>query len=689
MPIGRIVFLLFVVFSLRPLCAYPGGLPHHDLSVAIDPGESRLSATDNITLPGDRPETMTFRLHSGLKPQALSPDVIIEKVSEEDAVALYRVRMPPGRDRVSIRYDGRLFDALSGVGEGYARGFRQTRGQISETGVYLTGGSYWYPRFESAFLTFALRVALPEGWKSVSQGRRERTAEADGWSCAAPQEQIYLIAGRFSEYRRSAGRVEALVFLRQPDPGLADSYLEATAKYIALYEQMLGPYPYGKFALVENFWETGFGMPSFTLMGPRVIRFPFILHSSYPHEILHNWWGNSVYPDDRKGNWAEGLTAYLSDHLLKELRGQGSDYRHQALQKYSDYVTTEEDLPLTAFISRHSSATEAVGYGKGMMFFHMLKTELGEETFQKALRQFYRDYRFARADYDALQTTFEAAAGASLAAEFEQWVTRAGAPQLRLGKVERRPRGDGYRITADLEQIQDGAPYVLGIPVAVVVEGEEAARELRIVMDRKRQQFEWSFSRRPLQLTVDPRYDLFRRLAPAEIPPALSRVFGAKEVLAVLPAAAPAKRQAAYRAFAEALDRSEPVKIRCVLDRDLEALPVDRSVLLLGWDNRFRDLLDRALADDDGQVAPASATLAGQTVARADHAVVVTAHHPENPERVLAWIAAAADEALPGLARKLPHYHKYSYLVFRGSVPDNVAKGRWPVRRSPLTVLFE
>ena len=36
-------------------------------------------------------------------------------------------------------------------------------------------------------------------------------------------------------------------------------------------------------------------MPSFTLLGSQVIRFPFILTSSYPHEILHNWWGNAVF----------------------------------------------------------------------------------------------------------------------------------------------------------------------------------------------------------------------------------------------------------------------------------------------------------------------------------------------------------------------------------------------------------
>jgi aminopeptidase N len=115
-----------------------------------------------------------------------------------------------------------------------------------------------------------------------------------------------------------------MVLLREPDATLARPYLDATADYIRFYSQLIGPYPYAKFALVENFWETGYGMPSFTLLGSKVIRLPLILHSSYPHEILHNWWGNGVYVDTAGGNWSEGLTSYLADHLIREQQGRGA-----------------------------------------------------------------------------------------------------------------------------------------------------------------------------------------------------------------------------------------------------------------------------------------------------------------------------------------------------------------------------
>ena len=136
-----------------------------------------------------------------------------------------------------------------------------------------------------------------------------------------------------------------LAFLRDDDPALAGRYLQATRRYLRLYESLLPAYPYPSFALVENFWETGYGMPGFTLLGPRIIRFPWILTSSYPHELLHNWWGNSVYVDFDGGNWCEGLTAYLADHLFAEQRGEAATYRRATLKKYTRLRVVGQRLP--------------------------------------------------------------------------------------------------------------------------------------------------------------------------------------------------------------------------------------------------------------------------------------------------------------------------------------------------------
>ena len=268
---------------------------------------------------------------------------------------------------------------------------RDTLGIISKEGVFLAGVSHWCPQFGEGLITFTLEVNLPRDWDVVSQGERtshqvEGDVKCVTWRCEHPQEEIFAVAARFFEYSRAAGDIELMVFLREEDRKIADTYLAAAARYLDMYEKMIGPYAYKKFALVENFWETGYGMPSFTLMGPKVIRLPFIVYTSYPHEILHNWWGNGVFPDSGSGNWSEGLTAYLADHLMQEQRGTARRYRRDVLQKFADYVSQGKDFPLTKFRSRHSTATEAIGYGKALMFFHMLRTELGDDAFVKGLR---------------------------------------------------------------------------------------------------------------------------------------------------------------------------------------------------------------------------------------------------------------------------------------------------------------
>ncbi|MGB5439806.1 MAG: M1 family aminopeptidase, partial [Gammaproteobacteria bacterium] len=414
---------------------------HHQLEVQLDPQQHSIVVIDTISRTDTASSGVEFQLHRDLTPELVGSAGRLDALPvpanhlENSAVATrrYRVTLPAGQKRFALRYQGRIHHPLQQQGEEYARGFRETSGMIDPRGVFLAGQSAWYPHIEGELLSFDLHLELPSGWRGMTQGKRlsQQTGgqqAEEHWRCNSPQQEIYLIAGRFSEYRRKTDGVEAMVLLREPDAGLAEKYLQATAAYLRRYSDLIGPYPYSKFALVENFWETGYGMPSFTLLGPRVIRFPFILHSSYPHEILHNWWGNSVYVDYASGNWAEGLTSYLADHLVKEQRGLGADYRRGVLQKYTDYVRRRQEFPLTAFRSRHSAVSEAVGYGKTLMLFHMLRRQLGDAAFTQALQALYRQQRFRVTGFDDVEAVFSSVAGYPLDTFFAQWVDRSGAP---------------------------------------------------------------------------------------------------------------------------------------------------------------------------------------------------------------------------------------------------------------------
>ncbi len=191
--------------------------------------------------------------------------------------------------------------------------------------------------------------------------------------------------------------IEAYFF--KEDAALAKTYMDYTKKYLKMYEAMLRPYPYKRFAIVENIFPSGYSMPTFTLLGRAVVKLPFIVKTSLGHEILHQWFGNSVYPDYFHGNWSEGITNYLADQHYAHLKNRGSDYRKQMLIDYNAYVHSDNAMPVSSFISRGNKSEAAIGYGKTAMIFHGLRLRFGDELFFSALRQFIKRNMFRQASW--------------------------------------------------------------------------------------------------------------------------------------------------------------------------------------------------------------------------------------------------------------------------------------------------
>jgi len=704
------VFLIVAVFPAVLQAQVP---IRHELKAIVQPETHQLEVEDTINLPESlliaSKRKLHFRLREGFEPTSPTAGVKVSrdtnpKRSEKNPALdhaqvpteQFTLSLPPHQRVIVIRYHGRIEPPTKSTQPADDSGL--DAGVISQEGVFLTGTTQWYPWFNDEPVTFSLNVDLPEPWEAVSQGERLQHERDHGriktrWEASQPQEEVILIGGPFIEYSLSAGDIEVMAFLRTPDEDLANRYLEAGGADLEMYEKLLGPYLYKKFALVENFWETGYGLPSMTLLGSTVLRLPFILDSSYPHEILHNWWGNGVFVDDENGNWSEGLTTYMADYLFQEQRGTAAEYRRTALQKYADYVTEHKDFPLTEFRARHSPATEAVGYGKAMMFFHMLRIRLGDDAFLNALRRFYREKQSRPATFDDLRVAFAAVAGEDLKNEFAQWIGQKGAPALSLSSAQAQVRGNGYLLTAIFEQTQAGPAYRLRVPIAVTLEGREKAYQTLVKMDEKRAGLALIVSGRPVRLDIDPEFDLFRRLSRDEIPPALSQSLGAEKALFVLPSAADEAVRQGYRQFAEALSTvlqtspSESFEIK--LDREVSGLPTDRAVWILGWENRFVPNFQKALTGRDLSVLQDGVQIRGTKVERKDRTIVLAARQPQDVNAALTWVATDSMTALSGLAHKLPHYGPYSYLVFDGEETKNTLKGQWDVLNSPLSIFVK
>jgi hypothetical protein len=115
---------------------------------------------------------------------------------------------------------------------------------------------------------------------------------------------------------REAGSIKISTYFFPDDDKFSEIFLEGAEGYLKVYSDLLGEYPYTKFDIVQNFFSSGYGFPTFTLLAPEAIRQgkEFLRPGALDHEIVHSWWGHSVMnkPGDRELGGGP-------DHLLRQL----------------------------------------------------------------------------------------------------------------------------------------------------------------------------------------------------------------------------------------------------------------------------------------------------------------------------------------------------------------------------------
>lgn len=656
----------------------------------IDPYSGYIQAEADIAFPQAIGEKIFF-LNSSLKIKKVDGAIVkpienyerLKGAERSEIKKAYKLIPEKGNKKFHFSYSGKINSAFRQSAQDYARSFAESDGIISSSGVYLSGSSFFYPYFEDEPFSFKAIISIPKDFLCVTSGIR--VLKKDGfeiWQEERPIDELTISCAKFAEYSLKDGDREYYAFLLNPDRELADTYLETTQKYINFYSSLFGEYPYKKFALVENFWETGYGLPSFTLLGSKVIRLPFIISSSYPHEILHNWWGNGVFVDYSSGNWCEGLTVYLADYLIKDNKGKGREYRRDILKKYMDYVARGNDFPIKNFVSRHSSAQEAVGYGKAMMFYHMLRTKLTDEVFLNGLKSFYKTNLGKKASFDDLRKSFEKVSGLDLEFFFKQWIEKAGALKLSLENVLIDVKDGIYKISFQLKQKENSQYSDLDIPVVFYF--KKGIEKKILSMSSMQGSWEFSFKEKPLAMAVDPDFELFREISPLETPPALSGLLGEKNPYILLPCQS--KDFSFYASLAESWNMDKENKPNIVKDCSISNNP-QKASWYLGFENKFFPLLGGYLKQYNAYVDGKYFFDGKENIDISSATMVFSFYDRIDPSKTVAYILSNSPKSMDKISKKLPHYGKYSWLIFDEN--GNIFKtGIWEKEISPLKVEF-
>ncbi|OEJ68231.1 hypothetical protein BEN30_06750 [Magnetovibrio blakemorei] len=607
---------------------------HHIATVRIDPAQNQIDVVDTLTLTA---QGLThFRLSSTFKVSSAKVD--------GTAVSFSRTQ-----DRLSLRLKGPHTVELS-----YAS---RELPSLDDEGGFIDPD--WLAQPDDRLATWGIKGSVPNGQKFVVPGRLVDETETDGGYTAqfeslTPSASPILITGPYHVHELMANGVRLRTYFHAELAALANDYLNDTAGYIDGYAATVGPYPYPGFFILSATHPVGWGLPGMTYMGRRVLALPFIRTTSLPHEILHNWWGNAVEVDYQKGNWAEGLTTYQADHAMAEkLRpGAAQEMRQEWLRNYAA-LPRESDQALSAFRSKTHDASQVVGYGKAAFVFHMLKTQWGENVFNKALQRFNRDNTRKVAGWADIKAAFEAETQQNLSAFFSAWIERSGAPELTLSDATNT---DGVRFT--LKQIQDGLAYPLNIPIDI--ETPQGIQRHVVNLVTKSQTFSFATSAKATAVRVDPDTDVFLRLNAADMPPILRDITLDPTAQVVV--------------LGDGVVQELGTELAQSLLQPADPGDGDKTVLIVGLQAPVRTYLAQH------HLPAVPERIAAQGDARAWTA-------RDGAGRTLLVAEALDADGLKALTRVLPHYKKRSYVIMQDG--QTFDKGTWPAKLQALTVHFE
>lgn len=404
-------------------------------------------------------------------------------------------------------------------------------------------GRFWFPCQDKPHvkMTSEMRVTVPRGMSVLSGGElvEKRTPRKGDWFFhyvlhhPSPAYLMTLVVGRFEEWSESvtlpSGRQIDLRYM--VPPGKVEDGKRAfhrTKEMIRLFSETIGvEYPWDRYTqvVVSEFIFGGMENTTATTMYEHILlderaSLDIESHDLVAHELAHQWFGDLVTCRDWSHAWLNEGFATFFELVEKEARLGRSEYEQAVSADLEVYlgeadgrykrpiVCRDYEEPIDLF-DRHL-------YQKGGLVLHMLRRELGNECFWRAVRTYIENNRDGIVETNDLMRALEEASGISLEKFFDQWVYRPGHPMLTVHVAY----SNGL-LTIDVEQTQKGDDvpvFEFPLEVEVSIDGR-ASRHVRQVRERKESLVVRS-DRRPQHVAIDPDYRIVAPIklhAPADL----------------------------------------------------------------------------------------------------------------------------------------------------------------------------
>jgi len=336
---------------------------------------------------------------------------------------------------------------------------------------------FWFPCFDypGQLATSEIRVQVPKNLIAISNGELVETQEGKDFKIFHwHQKQVHptylmtLAVGDFTELRDEWNGKPVTYYVEKGKETEARISMGKTPRMIEFFSAKYGyAYPFPKYAqvCVDDFIFGGMENTSTTLLTDRCLIDERAAidnrntESLVAHELAHQWFGDLVVIKHWSHAWLkEGMASYSevlwtdheygADDAAYYLLNEARNYLDEDASRYRRPIVTHVYREAIELYDRHL-------YEKGACVYHMIRAELGEDLFWKAIAQFVNDNAHSTVETVDLLRAIETATGRNLLFLFDQYVFRGGHPDY---KVAYAWDGDSNlaKVTVTQTQAKDG-----------------------------------------------------------------------------------------------------------------------------------------------------------------------------------------------------------------------------------------
>jgi aminopeptidase N len=327
---------------------------------------------------------------------------------------------------------------------------------------------------------------------------------------------ITLVVGKF-EILKEKWRGKLLTYWVPPDRK-ADAMrsFANTKRMMDFFSDQLGvEYPWSKYAqvVVEQFTFGGMENTSATTLTERTLHdkraaIDFSSDGLIAHELAHQWFGDLLTCKDWAHTWLnEGFATYFEALWNEKDKGEDA-FRVNMLGKARAAINGGKTKPIV--YRKYKGPWEqfdARSYPKGAWVLHMLRRQLGNETWWRAIGWYTKKHAHQVVETSDLRNAIEQATGRNLERFFHDWTARPGHPVVEVTHKWHAARNS---IEVIVRQTQKSEAFHFPLELEYVA-GGEAVRITQLVTAKRASTFV-PLSARPDLVRVDPEFAVLMEL---------------------------------------------------------------------------------------------------------------------------------------------------------------------------------